>query len=144
MLYRKVGRDLDIVLRSGRPLVFNPGALGVSASKDFIGRISRQSRRISFKRTRFQLRLLQVYLLKTRYVLSTWRKKQHQWESACVGTSFLQGRVLFYAPKFLCGVQEVGRPMMILFALHLGGGDWNLQAALCPLRVHGGGSFFSS
>ena len=81
-------RDLDIALRSGRRLVFNPGAFDVSASEDFIGRISRQSRRISFKRTSFQLRLLQVYLLKTRYVLSAWRKKQHQGRALVWGLPF--------------------------------------------------------
>ena len=67
-------RDLDTALLRGDSLVFNAAVFDNSMAEDFIGRVARQSRRIGFKSKLFERHLLQRYLLKTRFVITHFRK----------------------------------------------------------------------
>ena len=67
--------DLDMAFASGKQVFRNPAIFDCGVSEDFVGRVSRQSRRIAFKRRTFVQQLLNVYKLKVRFVLTAFLKK---------------------------------------------------------------------
>ena len=67
--------DLDSAIMQGHGVLLNPAVYDCGVSEDFVGRVSRQSRRISFKKRGFVKQLLQVYLLKTRFVITSFAKR---------------------------------------------------------------------
>ena len=68
--------DLDLAFASGKQVFRNPAGFDCGVSEDFVGRVSRQSRRIAFKRRTFVQQLLMVYKLKVRFVLTDFLKKR--------------------------------------------------------------------
>lgn len=66
--------DFEASLQKNQQTIINPAAWDCSMSEDFIGRVSRQSRRIGFKKATFEKHLLQHYLLKFSFVLRGWQK----------------------------------------------------------------------
>ena len=66
--------QLEEALRENRRHILNPAVFDCSTSEDFIGRVARQSRRIS-KKVGFERMILHAYLLKTRFVISRYRKE---------------------------------------------------------------------
>ena len=67
--------DLDCALSSGKQVFQNPAIFDCGVSEDFVGRVSRQSRRIAFKRRTFLQQLLNVYRLKVRFVITAFVKR---------------------------------------------------------------------
>lgn len=65
--------DFDDSLREHRQSTLNPAVFDTSNSEDFIGRISRQSRRVSFKR--IERTILRAYQVKTQVEISKFCKK---------------------------------------------------------------------
>ena len=80
--------DFEVALQKNRHATINPAAWDCSQSEDFIGRISRQSRRIGFKKEHFERHLLHHYLLKFSFIVRDWGKTgkgQHSGASAFAG-----------------------------------------------------------
>ena len=65
--------DFDDSIRSGRPFTLNPAVYDNSMSEDFIGRIARQSRRISFRNV--ERTILKSYQIKAFFVINAFRKE---------------------------------------------------------------------
>ena len=66
--------QLEQGLRQNRTHILNPAVFDCSTSEDFIGRVARQSRRIS-KKAGFERMILHAYLLKTHFVIKRYRKQ---------------------------------------------------------------------
>ena len=70
--------DLDVAISRGKHVCLNPAIFDCGVSEDFVGRVSRQSRRIAFKRRTFVQQLLNVYRLKVRFVITAFVKRCEQ------------------------------------------------------------------
>ena len=66
--------EFEMGARAGRRFLQNPAAYDCSHNEDFVGIISRQSRRIAYKHGCFEATPLRHYLLKVRCVLKRHRK----------------------------------------------------------------------
>lgn len=64
--------DFDDFLHGGREVCLNPACFDNSMSEDFIGRVARQSRRISFKKIEWTI--LRSYQVKTKFVIDKFTK----------------------------------------------------------------------
>ena len=69
-------QDLDCSLAAGHDKILNPGVWDCSQNEDYIGKVSRQSRRVAYKRKTFEAQILKIYLLKTRFVITKFRADQ--------------------------------------------------------------------
>ena len=69
-------QDFDSFLRTSRSKCLNPGIYDCSMNEDFIGAISKQSRRVAFKRYQFERTVLTSYLVKTKMVLNKFMKER--------------------------------------------------------------------
>ncbi|CAE7283808.1 unnamed protein product [Symbiodinium microadriaticum] len=70
--------DFEDSLQKNRQTLINPAAFDCSMSEDFIGRVSRQSRRIGFKKDKFEKHLLQHYLLKFSFIVRGYKNGDGQ------------------------------------------------------------------
>ncbi|CAE7310029.1 unnamed protein product [Symbiodinium sp. CCMP2592] len=77
--------DLEKALQGNLAATLNPATWDCSMSEDFIGRVSRQSRRIGYKRNLFEKHVLQHYLLKFGFVLGRWKQEIPQPSGARTG-----------------------------------------------------------
>ena len=68
-------RDLDEAILRSDPHVVNAALFDNSMAEDFIGQISRRSRRIGFKKHLFERHLLKSYLLKTKIAIRRFKTK---------------------------------------------------------------------
>ena len=59
-----------------RPFTLNPQVFDCSRAEDFVGQVSKSSRRISFKRTVFERELLRRYLLKVKMAIKKFKYKR--------------------------------------------------------------------
>ncbi|CAE7717972.1 unnamed protein product [Symbiodinium sp. CCMP2592] len=75
--------ELEAPISAGFEYILNPAVFDCSMSEDFIGRISRQSRRIGFKKNLFEKHLLRQYKLKFGFVVRAYEKQggTHSWHS---------------------------------------------------------------
>ena len=67
-----IGHELKSELQKGATLILNPQCFGCEMSEDFIGRVSRLSRRVGFRLV--HLRVIQRYFVKVRVLLDKRRK----------------------------------------------------------------------
>ncbi len=65
--------DFDDAIADGRLFTLNPAVFDCSMSEDFIGRISRQSRRISFRN--IERSVLKAYQMKAKFVITKFQRQ---------------------------------------------------------------------
>ena len=87
-----IGWELKSELQKGATLILNPQCYGCEMSEDFIGRISRLSRRVGFRLV--HLRVIQRYFIKVRVLLDKRRKQNPErvWTKPSVGFAKRVGR----------------------------------------------------
>ena len=65
--------DFDDAIAEGRLFTLNPAIFDCSMSEDFVGRISRQSRRVSFRN--IERSVLKAYQMKAKFVISKFQRQ---------------------------------------------------------------------
>ena len=70
--YHHFAYDLEVAMNKGQRYALNPGLWDASASEDFIGRVSRQSRRVDYRN--IVCNTLLAYKVKTKLVVSRFTK----------------------------------------------------------------------